>query len=195
MALVLLAPLVVLPWLQGFSPTSAADHPSRDVAAEISEWRAPDESCVASRYGGLAVDDGDHRVIASYTQGVFVLGPDRHLLGRATGFDCKGSADAIVGLAVGDAWIGAPVIALGATTGGRNENITWITLYQLDGEQLRPIFTGTVEKHVGHETRTGTVITVPGGLIYREPTGITSLWTYDAAEKRYVERTMFMPNT
>ncbi len=180
----------MLPWLLGFAPDAAADHPSRAVAAEVAEWKAPDDRCVASAYGGLAVDRGDTRVVASYSQGVFVLGKDRHLLARAAGFTCAGSADELVGLETGEAWVGTPLIALAATTGGHAESVTQLLLYRVaDNGVLEPVFTGAVERHADHQTRTGTVTIVPGGLIYRAPEGTTSIWIYDG--QHYVEQGAF----
>ncbi len=180
----------MLPWLLGFAPDAASDHPSRDVAAEVSEWKAVDDRCVASVYGGLALDRGDTRVVASYSQGVFVLGKDRHLLARADGFACAGSADELVGLETGEAWINTPLIALAATTGGRAESVTQLLLYRVgDNGVLEPVFTAPVERHAEHQTRTGTVTMVPGGLIYRAPEGTTSIWVYDG--HHYVEQGAF----
>lgn len=186
----MLLALVALPWLQGFQPQAVADHPSRAVAQELSEYRAPDDACVASAYGGLSVDSGGGRILASFSQGVFVVDKDRHLVAQSPGFSCNGSADELVALATGDAFIGKPIVALAATTGGRAESITWLSLYVADETgALEPVFTGTVERHEGHETRTGTVTVVPGGLIYHAPEGMTSVWIWDGS--RYVQQGSF----
>lgn len=191
-----LAPLAALPWLQGFfAPHGVTEQDSREVLAELAEWREPGDDCVASAYGGLSlradVDaaEGEETVLASYTQGVFVFDHQRQLIARAPGFDCAGSADELVALAAGDAGIRAPVIALAATAGGRAENVTWLTLYRVaeDGE-LRPIFTGEVERHEGDTAATGVVTLVPGGLIYRDTRGSLGLWLYDVELGRYVEQ-------
>ena len=181
---------LTIPWLLGFAPDAATDHPSPAVAAEVSEWKAPDDRCVASAYGGLAVDRGDTRIVASYSQGLFVLGKDRHLIARAPGFPCAGSADELVALETGEAWIHTPLIALAATTGGRAESVTQLLLYRVAADgALVPVFAAAVERHEQHQTRTGTVTIVPGGLIYRAPEGSTSIWTYDG--QRYVEHGSF----
>ena len=186
----MLLALVALPWLQGFQAEAVADHPSRTVAAELSEWRKPDEDCVASAYGGLSLDRGGQRVLASFSQGVFIVDANRRLVAQAPGFDCNGSADELVALATGEAWVGTPLVALAATTGGHAESVTWLSLYRVgDGGTLEPVFTGAVERHEGHQTRTGVVTIVPGGLIYRAPEGTTSVWIYDG--NRYVEQGSF----
>lgn len=197
-----LAPLAALPWLQGFfTPQGVTEQGSRDVLAELAEWRAPLEDCVATAYGGLVLRadldgaPGDEKILASYTQGVFVLGPDRHVLGQAPGLSCEGSADELVALAAGDVSIGTPVLALAATTGGRVENVTVLSLYRLaDDGTLRPIFAGEVERHDGDTSRTGVVTLVPGGLIYRDPTGSVGIWLYDAQRGRYVEEFTTRPS-
>lgn len=186
----MLLALVALPWLQGFQPQAVTDHPSRAVTQELSEYRPADEGCVASAYGGLSLDTPSGRVVASFSQGVFVLDKDRHLVAQVPGLPCNGSADELVALASGDAWIGKPVIVLAATTGGRAESVTWLSLYRVsDGGALEPVFTGAVERHEGRQTRTGVVTVIPGGLIYHAPEGTTSVWIYDGS--RYVQQGTF----
>jgi hypothetical protein len=191
-----------LPWLQGFfAPQGVTQQGDRDVLAELAEWREPALDCVASAYGGLSLRadvsevPGDERIVASYTQGVFVFDRERHLLAQAQAFTCEGAADELVALAAGDASIDAPVIALAVTSGGRSESVTWLTLYRVanDGE-LQPIFNGEVEHHADARTRTGVVTLVPGGLVYRDPRGGLGVWLYDAALGRYVELFTSRPN-
>jgi hypothetical protein len=203
MSLLALAPLAALPWLQGFfTPAASSEGSSHDVVAELAEWQVPDENCVGAAYGGLSLvadltaAPGDERVLASYTQGVIVLDAHRQLIARAPGNECEGSADELVAIAAGDGAIGVPLVALAATSGGRNESLTWMTLYRVgDAGQLTPVFVGEVERHVSRTTRTGTVTLIPGGLIHRNPTGFTSLWTYDGELGRYVEQFTTRPST
>ena len=172
--------LGVLPWLVGFQPAAVSDRADPAVDNDLREWRARDEACVASAYGGLRIDDGERQILASYTQGLVMLDHDRHLMAQTPGFPCGGSADELVGLEIGDAWIGTPLIALGATIGGRNENRTWLALYRVgDNGELVPTFVGEVERHTGHTTCTGTVTIIPGGLVYTDPDGSATLWIYD----------------
>jgi hypothetical protein len=203
MSLLALAPLAALPWLQGFfTPAATAEGSSHDVVAELAEWQVPDENCVGAAYGGMSLvadltaSPGDERVLASYTQGVFVLDAERNsVLARAPGNECEGSADELVAIAAGDGAIGVPLVAVAASTGGRNENLTWLTLYRVgEGGALAPVFVGEVERHVGRTTRTGTVTLIPGGLVHRDPAGFTSLWTYDGGLGRYVEQLITRPS-
>ena len=195
MSPLLLAPLAALPWLQGFfAPEGVTEQGSRDVIAELSEWREPAEDCVGTAYGGFSLradvsaSEGKELILASYTQGVFVFDRNRHLLAQAPGLDCEGSSDELVAIAAGDASIGTPVIALAASSGGRNENVTWLSLYRVsNGGELQPVFIGEVERHEGDTTRSGIVTLVPGGLIYRDPQGSISIWIYDDKLGRYVE--------
>lgn len=183
----MLLALAALPWLQGFTPEAVADHPSRAVSAELDQWQQPDEDCVDSAYGGLSIDLRGMRVLASYSQGVFVLDADRHVVAQASGFDCNGSSDELVALAQGNAWIGTPLVVLAATSGGHAESVTWLTLYRIGGAgKLEPVFSGAVERHGDRQTSTGVVTIVPGGLIYRAPGGASSLWTWNG--ETYVQQ-------
>lgn len=199
----LLVPLAALPWLQGFfAPQGATEQGSSDVIAQLAEWAAPDEDCAAAAYGGLALRadvsaaEGEELILASYTQGVFVLDQSRHLLAQAQALPCEGSRDELVALAAGDAAIGTPVVALAATAGGRAESLTWLTLYRVaNSGELQPIFIGEVERHEGSTTRTGVVTVIPGGLVYRDPQGGVGMWFYDVQLGRYVEVFTRRPNT
>ena len=198
-----LAPFAALPWLQGFfAPQGVAEQGSRDVLAQLSEWARPAEECVAAAYDGLSLTadvsaaPGNEQILASYTQGVFVLDREGHLLAQSQPWECEGSSDELVALAAGDAAIGTPVVALAATSGGRAENVTLLTMYRVsNGGELQPIFSGEVERHEGETTRTGIVTLIPGGLVYRDPQGSVGMWLYDAELGRYVELFTSRPNT
>jgi hypothetical protein len=190
--LTILATLAALPWLQGFSPTAATDHGKRRVVAELAEWLPADDRCTADAYGGLELEAGGQRVLASFAQGLVVLDQDRHAVARAPAFTCQGSADELVALAAGDAWIGTPVLAVAATSGGRNESTTWLTLYRAG--DLAPLWTGEVEHHEGSVTTTGVVLLYPGGLVYRSPDGTTQMWRFEPDQRRFINRGEFNPS-
>lgn len=202
MSAFLLASLAALPWLQGFfTPEGETEQGSRDVLAELAEWADPVDDCVASAYGGLelradvSASEGNERILVSYTQGAFVFDQNRHLLAQAPGSACAGSSDELVALAAGDASIGVPIIALAATTGGRAESVTWLTLYRVaNSGELQPVFNGEVERHDGDSARTGIVTLIPGGLVYRDTRGSVGLWLYDPELGRYVELFTSRPN-
>lgn len=186
--LALLATLASMPWLQGFDAATIADR-GRPATDEV------DATCVASAYGDLeltadvASAAGDESVVASFTRGITVFDRNHRPIAHAQGFVCQGSADELVAMAVGDASIGAPVIALAASTGGHNDSATWLTLYRVGAHgELVAMFSNIVERHKGHATRTGVVTLVPGGLIYRPPVGNPSFWRYDRDAGRYIEQ-------
>jgi hypothetical protein len=197
--LALVATAAALPWLQGFDATAVTDRTTTDVADELADWE-PSEACPADAYGGLELDAdlvpaaGDERVIATFSRGLAVLDRDGHAIASAPGLPCEGSADELLALAAGDAWIGTPVLALAATTGGHRESSTWLTLYRVAGADLVPIFSGEVERHAGHTTRTGTVMLFPGGLVYRAPSGEAQIWRYDPEHGRYVNGRTLAPS-
>jgi hypothetical protein len=201
MSLFALASLAALPWLHGFfAPTASTEEGSHEVVAQLGEWRPADEACIGSSYGGMSLTaelgagEGEETILASFTQGVVVLDRERHLVAQVPGFECEGTADELVALAVGEAGVGVPLVALAATAGGRAENITWLTLYRLAGSgELQPVFIGEVERHEGEVSRTGVVTIIPGGLVYRAPSGDSSLWVWDAERRRYVEQLASRP--
>ena len=185
-----------LPWVHSFAPAAETSEATSAVIDRMASWRAADPSCSAAAYGGFAVTAevagepaGLETVLASFTQGVLVLDAKARLIASAMPLACEGSADEFVGLAVGDAHVGEPVIALAVTMGGHREAATWLVLYRVavaDGV-VAPIFAGVVEDRTSDQTRTGDVTLLPGALVYRAPSGVRTLWTYDLAQHRYVQ--------
>ena len=171
-----------MPWLYGFSPAaSATDEDPTGLAV-----RAP------TRDGG-ATD----LVVASLRGGVVVIDAAGSAIARAPGIDRDrqpASADEVDALAVGDAQIGAPVIAIARTLGGHRESTTSLALYQPapDGT-LALLFDEPVETRVGTERTRGFVLALPRALIYRNPTGPISLWSFDDGAHRYVLRIELAP--
>lgn len=188
-----------LPWLHNFAPTAETSEATPDVVGRMAEWRTADPSCSASVYGGfeitaeVAAEPGRETVLASFTQGVLVFNAKARLIASAMPLWCEGSADEIEGIAAGDAYIEAPVIALAVTTGGHRESATWLVLYRVAKGTVAPIFAEIVEDHTSDRTRVGQVTLLPGALVYRAPSGVRTLWSYDAEQHRYVQQVVTAP--
>lgn len=183
-------PNSAVPWLRGFSAEAMAT--SDDATSAVSSDE-PD-------YGGLRVTadvapaGGTETVTASYRQGIGVADHTGKLLARAPGFDPAGSADDLVALSVGDAAIGIPVIVVAVTRGGHRESVTSIVLYRVGSSRLEQLFGAPVEETDGIDTFTGSITFVPGGLLYRAPrTTSATVWIFDAARGRYVQRATLTP--
>ncbi len=178
-----------MPWLHGFSAAAAAD-------AEQTSNRIDDLD--DSRYGGLAVrarvgEDPAATVVASIRGGVAVRDASGRTIARRPGFDESGTADDLAELAVGDAELGAPVIAIARTLGGHRESTTSLALYQLGAGGLDVLFDQPVVERTGDDDATGAVIMLPGALIYRAPAGQLSLWCFDRGARRYVRVIQLAP--
>lgn len=99
----------------------------------------------------------------------------------------------LVASAAGESATGDALIAAATTSGTRRDSSTLLTLYRVreDGA-FAVVFSAAVEEHLvvrqDATTRTGIVTLIPGGLIYRDPSGIASLWLYDEGAGRYVEQ-------
>jgi hypothetical protein len=185
-----------LPWVHQFVPAAETSEATPGVIARMAPWRAadPEASCSATAYGGFAVTaevtaeaPGPETVLASFTQGVLVLDAKAKLVASAMPLLCEGSADELVGLAVGDAHVGEPVIALAVTMGGHREAATWLVLYRVADGVVAPIFAGVVEDYTNDQRRAGDVTLLPGTLVYRAPSGLRTLWIYDTVQHRYVQ--------
>lgn len=199
-----------LPWLHDFPADAAADAPSRGAEiwliepvrpAPAPDRRAPAPACTTSSSATFALvaelwpTPGPETILASYTSGVVLLDATGRRLAAAPPLACSGSADAIVGLAVGELLPGEPVIALAAAAGGRAERTTWLLLLAPRGEALAPIFAVPVEEQRGEATWSGDVTRLPGGALrYRSPAGAVSRWTYDRGAGRFLLRELIRPS-
>ena len=132
-------------------------------------------------------------MLASYTQGVLVLDAEGRLIASAPPPACEGSADELEAIAVGDAQLDGPVIALAATGGGYREASIWLGLYRVSHGSVAQIFAAAVEDRVGDRTRTGEVTLLPGALLYRAPSGEQTLWVYRPDQQRYVKQALVLP--
>ena len=167
-----------MPWLEGFAPIAASDTPSATATERMSPWSVDDD---VTPEGGIelaadvAREDGIETIAASYAGGIVVLDRDGHLLARAAGFPSSGSADELLSIATGSAF-GDPMIAIATTSGGHRASETRLTLYRFARPKLERLFDAVVAERDGSLERHGRVALVPGGLIYRAPSGATTLW-------------------
>jgi hypothetical protein len=147
----------------------------------------------ADPYGGIQVAsdvapaDGVETVLASHRDGVMVLDENGTVIARASGHPAEGSADEIVALAVGEGPEGA-LIVVASTSGGHRTSETSLTFYRVGDNRLEPVFSGIVEAHDAGQTLTGALAFARDALIYRAPGGVATLWTYDRALHRYMQR-------
>jgi hypothetical protein len=188
------APPSVLPQLQGGVVVAGSDRGVPAVIDRMSAWAHRDTDCVADAYGGIqlladvAPDAGDETVLASFSQGVVVIGHDGHRIAATAGFDCAGSHDELVAVEIVQTSLDGPVIAVAATKGGRRESATWLELLEVGSSgRLNRLFLGEIERHDDRGSHTGDVMLVPGGLVYRHPTAGMSLWRFDGAARAYVQ--------
>jgi hypothetical protein len=161
-------------WLPGLAATAIATERSAEAADQLAAW-APDEPCPTWDARAIVADvapaGGAETVLASVASGVVVLDADQRLLSTAPLADCGGSADGVIALAAGDAWIGAPVIAVVFSSGGRREADTSLALFRAGRERLEPIFTGVLEMREDDVVSAGSAVLLPGAIVYRPPTG------------------------
>ncbi|MBS1118425.1 MAG: hypothetical protein H6Q90_653 [Deltaproteobacteria bacterium] len=184
-----------IPWLLGFAPAASSDAISASVSQRLATWQDCDEPC--PDLGGIEITadvaraDGPETVLGSYTRGFVVLDHAGHVLARASGLAATGSADELLAISAGDAMLGTPVIAVSARVGGRRESSVWLELYAVGGEQkLQRLFEAVVEEDEDQAVRRGSVILLPGSLLYLAPGAVTpELWTFDREAGRYRRRT------
>jgi len=190
-----LASVAALPWLQGFfAPTASSDAGSYDCVS--------DDPQAMVIHADVAGSPGVEQIVASYHFGIVVRDRAEHVIAQLPGLDCEGSADELVAIAAGDGAIGVPLLAIAATSGGFRESRTLLTLYRVSATGgLQPVFSGEVERHERADrdneerlTRTGIVTLIPGGLVYRDPSGGSSLWIYDAKLGRYRQELAARPS-
>ncbi len=166
-------------WLPGLAARTVSTERSADAVDRLAPMAEDRVRCpvvdAQEVTADLAPAPGDERVLASISTGVVILDADGRRIASAPLGPCGGSADAIVALAVGDAWIGAPVIAVVSSTGGHRESETTLGIYLLDGRALVPLFSEPLELRDSQDLWTGAATLVPGAIVYRAPTGETSV--------------------
>ena len=163
------------PWLPGFVPTAVSTQRSSDAAQQLAVTDQRADGCTTWDAQELRADvapaDGDETVLASIATGVVVVDAHGRRIARAPLGECGGSADQVVAIGAGDAWLGVPVIAIVSTIGGHRESQTTLTLLRVDGARLVTVWSGLLETRDGDDLETGTAVLAPGMILYRAPGG------------------------
>ena len=182
--------------VHGGELVAATDRPAESVIDQLEVWAHTDRAGVADAYEGMrvtaqvAAPGRATTVVASYSQGVFVIGEEGDRIASTPGFPCLGSQDELVGVKVVRSAEGTPIIAVAATQGGRLENSTTLELLSLgDTDQLNLLFVAEIAHHDEHGEHLGAVTLVPNGLVYRSPDNALSVWTL-GDDKRHYARVM-----
>ena len=190
------------PALYGLLDARVTETGASDVVERMSRWAPPDTDCAGGQYGGLELkadvvgSSVEETILASYTQGVIVLDRENMPIASAPGYPCEGSADAIESIAVGHAFLEAErTIAMTVTSGGRREQMTVLALFRVGfGGRLDPVFTASIEERRGGDVARGSVMLLPGALLYRRPGGRLALWVFDPVGRAYLFRGVIEPS-
>lgn len=185
----MLLPLLIatIPWLHGLGEVKSTDTGTPGEAA----WLTEDALCPAEAQPPLRLTVGSQTITATYTTGIRVENAEGIEIAASPGYPCLGSADTLEALAVADIF-GEPAIILSFTSGGRNEQWSWVGVYRVGfGGAIDPLFAGVVEHRVDGIVRTGSVTFLPGSLIYRPPGARDTLWVFDPVVHTYVPRGLF----
>lgn len=184
-----------IPWLHGLADPVSSNLESDEVARRIDTWSEfsdVDPECSTGAYPGIAIEadvapsPGLETVMVSLSHGIVVTDREGRLVTEAPGYHCEGSADELEAIAAGNAF-GAPTIAIAVTAGGHRASSTWVSLFRVDGRRLDPVFTATVEERFGTTVRRGGIFLLPNALFYQHPRGATTIWTYNADARAYVQ--------
>jgi hypothetical protein len=159
-----------MPWLRDLPIIASSD----TLHAAVLDRMGPcEEPC--PDYGGieLRADVSDHpgteTIRASFTRGLLVVDEAGRVVGRRRSFESIGSADELVALAVGDARLATPVIAIAVRTGGRREHEVRLELARMIDGKLEILFSGVIEQHDNEGDATGSIAFVSGGVCYVAP--------------------------
>jgi hypothetical protein len=184
--------------VSGMTDVVATDRVDRAVTAKIARWNDTDVDCADVGYPGigssgfelvaeLSERPGSERVLASFAGGIVILDHDGELVASAPGYRCESSRDDLEGIAVGTAH-GARTLVVVATSGGRAERSTWVSMFRVNERRLDPVFTGVVEDHRGTRVRRGAIAVRRDELIYTPPGGDPTTLTYDPIARAYLPR-------
>jgi hypothetical protein len=184
-----------LPGLRGLAVAASVTHLDPAVPARAGRVHALDPRCTANASGGLAITGQvagpaatTDVVLATFDRVIVVDAGGATIADASTGFPCVGSSDRLDTLAIGDARLDRPVIAIAATSGTETETTTRVALFQLDAERaLIELFSGDVIAREGVDRWYGEVTISGATLVYRPPGDPASTWTFDRHLGRYVE--------
>jgi hypothetical protein len=178
-------------WVTGLQATAvgAASDSARSTLRAV---RSEPEGCqsgstqVHAVAADLSAERGEELVLASIPYGVVVVDPSSRVLAAATPFECGGSADELLGLAVADLGTGRPAIIVVATVGGRAERSTRLAVLEVgEARRLDILFTATLARASGEVAERGAVAWTGHGLLHRPPRGKPTLWIFDPARRRF----------
>lgn len=183
------SPPPAMPWLHGFASSASSDTALRSVSERMNQWRRCEDPC--TDFGGIELSadvipgDPPETVLATYS-GLVVLDGNGKLVARGSGFEPTGSADELLAVAVGDAMLDTPIIAVSARVGGRREHAVWLELYRVGPSgALEKMFAAVTEEHDDQDA-IGSVTIVSGGLLYKAPRSTTQdRWTFEPRSGRY----------
>src|SRR6185312_14326627 len=159
-------PSPALPWVSGFHALAIAGESTRVTAPFVE----PGDPAMAVR-ADVRGDGTRELVIASAHGGLVVADADGRVVARSGELPFEGSADDLVGLAVGDAHLGAPIVLVAVQRGGHRISTVALAAFRVTGDRLERVFAAPVELHDGDATATGGVVFGDGTLVYRAPGG------------------------
>lgn len=177
----------LLPWIHGLTDVISVEAGTPGEAA----WLDGDAMCAAQAQPPLRLAVGEEMISATYANGIRVANAEGIVTASSAGYPCMGSSDSLDALSVASLF-GEPTIVLTFTSGGRNEQWTWVGVYRVGfAGAIDPLFAGVVEHRIGDAVRTGAVTFVPGALIYRPPGARDTLWVFDPVVRTYTPRGLF----
>lgn len=155
-----------------------------------SEPTATSSYAGVSTHADIAPVEGNEIVQATVTE-VVVQSTSGKTVARATAYEPVGSADEVVAIRVTDGLIGAPILVVTTTLGGRRESATLVTLYRFDARahSLAPVFSGATVEVDGDARAEGSLLILPGFVLYRAPRAeLARLYEYDAITRQYIAK-------
>jgi len=189
-------PPAEMPWLHGLRVIAITDEPSEAAAHHAGERGATGEAAYGALelHADLTGDNEPETALVSYQLGVVVLDAHDHVIARRGAFASEGSSDSIVSLAIGDAGLTSPVLAVASQAGGHRESTVTLSLLRVVDHGLVTVFEQPIETHEGDSTYAGAVVLAPGRLTYRAPdTSANVRFVFDPQRNRYLAQPSPVP--